>query len=119
MKFLGLIFLLSFAITNAQTNYKYLASDKTGEKWYYNFDKKKANGFFTWLKIEHIEQKKSSKKISTEYYIEVKCSNRMMSDEIVRINWEDSKPEIYKKNYPFQKIPERHFVMNLVKKYCK
>jgi len=99
-------------------DYKLLTTDQYNSPWYYSFDKKTSDGFYSWLKVENTVQKDPSTE-STEYYIEFKCSNQTMSDQVVIINWRKDKPEIYKNKFPFQPIPPKHAAWSLIKKYCK
>lgn len=119
MKNLFFIFSLFSCFFYAQEkDYKFLTTDQYDTKWYYSFDKKTSDGFYTWLKVEETLQSNPSTK-STEYFIEFKCSNQTMSDEIVIVNWREEKPDIYNKKYPFVAIPKKHIGNSLIKKYCK
>ena len=56
---------------------------------------------------------------STEYYIEFKCSNKSMSDEIVKINWRKDDAEVTKKKMPFTPVSKNHISYSLFKEFCK
>lgn len=99
-------------------DYKFLIIDQYDGKWFYSFDKKTSDGFYSWLKVEESLEKNPSTK-STEYYIEFKCANQSMSDQIVIINWRKDKPEFYKNNFPFKPIPPKHPARSILKEYCK
>lgn len=111
------LFLYSTFFYAQKKDYKFLSTDQHNTKWYYSFDKKTLDGFYSWLKVEETLQTNASAK-STEYLIEFKCSNKTMSDEIVIINWRERKPETYRKKYPFTPIPKKHIGNSLVEKYC-
>lgn len=95
-------------------DYKFLTHQKNA-KWFYSVDKKTANGFFCWFKVEDtIEKDKYAK--SNEYYIEFKCLEKTMSDEIVKINPRSGeKPIMERKKMPFQPIHEKHIAMAVLK----
>ncbi|HAY3562637.1 TPA: hypothetical protein JRW62_001633 [Elizabethkingia meningoseptica] len=111
------LFLCSSILYSQKKDYKLLSTDKYNNKWYYSFDKKTSDGFYSWLKMEETLQKNPSTE-STEYFIEFKCSNQTMSDEIIIINWRGDKPETYNRKAPFKTISKDNIAYNLVKKYC-
>jgi len=110
--------LFSGFLHSQEKQYKLLTTDQYNNKWYYSFEKEVSDGFYTWLKSEETLQNNPSTK-STEYFIEFKCSNQTMSDEIVIINWREGKPDIYNKKYPFVSIPKKHVGNALIAQFCK
>ncbi|MFC7345569.1 hypothetical protein ACFQO9_02415 [Chryseobacterium zhengzhouense] len=119
MKNLFAILAIVFTIycSAQKKDYKFLTTDQYDTKWYYSFEKKTSDGFYSWLKVEETLKTSPSAK-STEYLIEFKCSNKTMSDEIVIINWREGKPNIYRKKYPFTPVPKKHIGNSLLEKYC-
>ena len=119
MKKIILLLILTTGFFNAQKlDYKLLTKDQYNQNWYYSFDKKTENGFQAWVKSAYSYESDPSTE-STEYYIEFKCSNKSMSDEIVKINWRKAEPEISKKKMPFETVSDRHIVYSLFEKFCK
>ena len=68
----NIIVVLFFAtgfIKAQKLEYKFLTKDQNNEKWYYAFDKKTDDGFYSWIKSEYTFENDPSTE-STEYYIE-------------------------------------------------
>ena len=117
----NIIVVLFFAtgfIKDQKLEYKFLTKDQNNEKWYYAFDKKTDDGFYSWIKSEYTFENDPSTE-STEYYIEFKCSNKSMSDEIVKINWRKDDAEVTKKKMPFTPVSKNHISYSLFKEFCK
>ncbi|WP_313504284.1 hypothetical protein [Kaistella carnis] len=119
MKNTILLLILTTGFFKAQKlDYKFLTKDQNNEKWYYAIDKEADDGFHAWVKAEYTFDNDPSTE-STEYYIEFKCSNKSMSDEIVKINWRKADAEITKRKMPFGPVSKNHISYPLFKKFCK
>ena len=85
---------------------------------YYSYDKKTDDGFYSWMKIENTEEQDPSTE-STEIYVEFKCTDETMSEEIIIINWRGQNAETLNKKSPFVEIPQNHPSQKLINIYCK
>ena len=113
------LFVSCTSVLSAQKrDYHPINTDKNGVKWSYSFDKKTNYGFYSWVKVDYTE-KQDPLVESNEYFIEFKCSDKTMSDQIVQMNYRDQEHQIDKKKMPFRSISENSIFYSLIKKYCK
>lgn len=113
------LFVLCTSILSAQKReYLLFNTDKNGVKWGYSFDKKTNDGFYSWVKVSYTE-KQDPVIESNEYFIEFKCSDKTMSDQIIQINYRDQEHQIDKTKMPFRSISENSIFNSLFKKHCK
>lgn len=120
MKKIGFsLLVLGATLLNAQKrDYLLLNNDKNGVKWSYSFDKKTNDGFYSWVKADYTEQQDPMVE-SNEYFIQFRCSDKTMSDQIVQINYRDQEHQMDKTKMPFRSISENSIFYSLLKKQCK
>ena len=113
-----LLLLISIFISAQKKKYNLLSEDIYKRKMYYSYDKKTDDGFYSWMKIENTEEQDPSTE-STEIYVEFKCTDETMSEEIIIINWRGQNAETLNKKSPFVEIPQNHPSQKLINIYCK
>ncbi|REC46440.1 hypothetical protein [Chryseobacterium pennipullorum] len=119
MKGILLFFVVYSSISSAQKlEYLPISKDQYGAEWSYSFDKKTTDGFYSWVKVVYTATENPDTE-STEYFVEFKCSDRTMSDEIVKIKFRDQKYQIDRKKMPFRSILEKSIFNPLLEKFCK
>lgn len=118
MKKTVFIFVLCTSLLSAQKREYIPFNTNKDDMWSYSFDKKTADGFYAWVKVDYTK-KQDPLMESNEYFIEFKCSDKTMSDQIVQINYRDQERQIDKKKMPFRSIPENSIFTSLIKQYCK
>ena len=117
-KIIFLLFLISLSASAQQKKYILLSEDIYKRKIYYSIDKKTEDGFYSWIKIENTKEQDPSTE-STELFVEFKCGDETMSDEILIINWRGQNAEIFNEKSPFSEIPQNHPSKKLIEKFCK